>query len=139
MLSRIESLTPASPALWGKMTVAQMVKHCQVSLRMMLGEFESRRANFFLRLIAKLIKNGVVNGPKPLARNTPTIPEAVITESPDFAAERDRMRALFQKVVAQGRAGLAGKEHSFFGPMTPDEWGSLQMKHLDHHLRQFGA
>jgi hypothetical protein len=29
--------------------------------------------------------------------------------------------------------------HSFFGRLTPEEWATLMYKHLDHHLRQFGA
>ncbi|MDZ4803510.1 MAG: DUF1569 domain-containing protein [Candidatus Eisenbacteria bacterium] len=26
-----------------------------------------------------------------------------------------------------------------FGNLSVDEWGKLSWKHLDHHLRQFGA
>ena len=39
---------------------------------------------------------------------------------------------------ARGPEKLA-KEHPFFGPLTSAEWDRLQWKHLDHHLRQFGA
>jgi hypothetical protein len=29
--------------------------------------------------------------------------------------------------------------HGFFGPLSGAEWGVSQYKHVDHHLRQFGA
>mgnify|MGYP001794749648 CR=1 FL=1 len=29
--------------------------------------------------------------------------------------------------------------HAFFGRMPGQEWAILMYKHLDHHLRQFGA
>jgi len=29
--------------------------------------------------------------------------------------------------------------HAFFGSLTGAEWGVSTYKHLDHHLRQFGA
>jgi Protein of unknown function (DUF1569) len=35
--------------------------------------------------------------------------------------------------------GCTTHPHSFFGRMTADEWAILMYKHLDHHLRQFGA
>jgi len=27
----------------------------------------------------------------------------------------------------------------FFGKLSGKEWGELMYKHIDHHLRQFGA
>ena len=29
--------------------------------------------------------------------------------------------------------------HPMFGPLSGQEWGLLCWKHMDHHLRQFGA
>ncbi|MEK7381556.1 MAG: DUF1569 domain-containing protein [Gemmatimonadota bacterium] len=29
--------------------------------------------------------------------------------------------------------------HPAFGSMTKSSWGILAYKHIDHHLRQFGA
>jgi hypothetical protein len=33
----------------------------------------------------------------------------------------------------------SSREWGFFGRMSGAEWGVTQYKHLDHHLRQFGA
>jgi Ca2+-binding EF-hand superfamily protein len=29
--------------------------------------------------------------------------------------------------------------HPAFGSFTKEQWGQLQYKHLDHHLKQFGV
>jgi len=29
--------------------------------------------------------------------------------------------------------------HPSFGEFTKEQWGQLEYKHLDHHLRQFGV
>lgn len=34
LIHRIEQLTPQSPALWGKMSVDQMLAHCNVAYEM---------------------------------------------------------------------------------------------------------
>ena len=38
-----------------------------------------------------------------------------------------------------GEEGCEGHIHTFFGRMSGVWWGETQYKHLDHHLRQFGA
>ena len=29
--------------------------------------------------------------------------------------------------------------HPMFGKFTMEQWGKMEYKHLDHHLRQFGV
>ncbi|MEO5826010.1 MAG: DUF1569 domain-containing protein [Gemmatimonadales bacterium] len=43
------------------------------------------------------------------------------------------------RFVGGGSDGCTKSPHSFFGTMNPAEWGVLMYKHLDHHLRPFGA
>jgi hypothetical protein len=54
-------------------------------------------------------------------------------------AERSRLRGLIDRFAAAGPSGCTTHPHTFFGPLTPDEWAELMYKHVDHHLRQFGA
>jgi hypothetical protein len=35
--------------------------------------------------------------------------------------------------------GTACAVHPMFGPLSPEEWGRLCWKHLNHHLLQFGV
>jgi hypothetical protein len=44
-----------------------------------------------------------------------------------------------RKFCDAGPAAAAGYPHALLGPLSGEEWGVLQHKHLDHHVRQFGA
>jgi len=57
----------------------------------------------------------------------------------DFATEQQRLLASVDRFSAGGPAQFTTYPHTFFGPMTPAEWAIMHYKHLDHHLRQFGA
>jgi hypothetical protein len=81
----------------------------------------------------------MVLSPKPFARNGPTDPRFVIKGERALDEERDALIALVQRFTAGGPEGVRQDPHPFFGPMTPAEWDMLQWKHIDHHLRQFGA
>ena len=74
-----------------------------------------------------------------MRRNTPTAPSLIVADERDFAVEQQRLATLIDRFVAAGPAGCTRHPHVFFGRLTPDEWGALMHKHLDHHLRQFGA
>lgn len=136
IVRRIQSLAPQSKARWGKMDVAQMVTHCQRPLEVATGELVLKRGLVGI-LFGKLAKRKLA-GPEPFKPGLPTAPQFVVRDARDFAHERARLVELVQAFHRRGAPGLA-KEHPFFGPMTSAEWDQLQWKHLDHHLRQFGA
>ena len=58
---------------------------------------------------------------------------------PDFQGTKEKVRALLSDLHAMGEKGCDGNVHRFFGRLTGAQWGVTQYKHLDHHLRQFGA
>ena len=136
ILDRIQTLTPASRAAWGQMDVAQMLAHCQAPLQIAVGERTMKRG-LIGRLFGGWARRSLMK-PEPFGRNMPTAPSFKVEDPRDFEAERDRLVELIGKFSSRGAEGLA-PEHPFFGPMTTAEWGALQWKHLDHHLRQFGA
>jgi hypothetical protein len=76
---------------------------------------------------------------EPFRRNSPTAKELVIKDERDLSAERERLNGLIDRLVAAGPAGCTSHPHAFFGRLSPEQWGILMYKHLDHHLRQFGA
>lgn len=57
----------------------------------------------------------------------------------DLENERNHLLVLIDKFTAGGPAACTTHPHGFFGKLTPDQWAILMYKHLDHHLRQFGA
>jgi hypothetical protein len=56
----------------------------------------------------------------------------------DLESERSRVRALIDRFAAGGPCGCTAHPHTYFGRLTPGEWGALTYKHLDYHLWQFG-
>lgn len=137
-LQRIASLTPASQPLWGKMGVAAMFAHLNVAYEMLYDDTHPRPNALMRFLLRTFLKNKVV-GPQPYARNSPTAPQFRIADTRDFATERDRLIAYLRRMQGEGRARFEGRESASFGPLTAGEWNVMFSKHLDHHLRQFGA
>ncbi len=138
MRQRLESLKPDSQRLWGKMSLTQMLSHCSAGLEMAMGQIRPARA-LIGRIIGPAIKRVALRDKEPMRRNSPTVRELVIASNKDFATERGRLDDLIGRFAAAGPAGCASHPHAFFGPLTPDGWAILMYKHLDHHLRKFGA
>jgi hypothetical protein len=120
------------------MTVSQALAHLSGSLEMALGDQKPPRM-FAGRIFGRVVKRVVLRDDSPLRRNTPTAPNLLIRDDRDFERERQRLDALLQRFCEGKEAVCTSYPHSFFGPMTPREWAVLQYKHVDHHLRQFGA
>ena len=75
----------------------------------------------------------------PFKHGLPTDASFVVKEERNFSQEQDGLLTLIRRFSETEPASIAAKTHPFFGKMTVDEWGILQWKHLDHHLRQFGV
>jgi hypothetical protein len=123
---RLEHLDPNAKALWGKMNLAQMLVHCRMPIEAGLGERTvSSKGNFFTRwlLFPLLMK---IPWPKGKAQ-THTDFNVVNLNMPVRSAQEEAA-ALVAKVKAFVAGGFSPKTHPI-----------LQRKHLDHHLRQFGA
>ena len=136
--NRIARLEPASPRQWGKMNAAQAVAHCAIAMEWAVGDVFAPRM-FLGRIFGPLVKSKVLKDESPMRRNTPTAKSLVIPDERDLAKERQRLCALIDRFSQGGPQACTKNAHTFFGPLTPDEWARLMYKHLDHHLRQFGA
>lgn len=136
--ARLESMRPDSPRQWGTMNPAQAVAHCCGGMEMALGDVRPRRI-LIGRLMGWIIKPLALRNDEPMRRNSPTVPEIVVSDERALDDERRRLSALIDRFTAAGPAGCTTHPHSFFGRLAPREWAVLMYKHLDHHLRQFGA
>ncbi|MCU0617752.1 MAG: DinB family protein [Gemmatimonadaceae bacterium] len=137
-IARLRTLDAARAPLWGRMTVAQMLAHCCVAYEMVYTTTHPRPNPLMRWVLRAFVKQGVV-GPKPYPKSSPTAPAFRITDQREFEAERARLIAYVERVARDGRAAFEGRESLSFGPLTAAEWNTLFAKHLDHHLRQFGA
>ena len=137
--TRLGKLTPQSERRWGRMTAAQMLAHCSVSMQWAVGEVVPEKGPLPIRLLGRLVKQMVVRNDDPLRKNSPTAKSLVVTDERDLVKERERLSGLVDRFAVGGAAGCTKNPHSFFGKMAPGEWAILMYKHLDHHLRQFGV
>jgi len=137
ILHRIDTLTPSSQHIWGKMSVSQMMAHCAISLEVAAGRRSARRL-LVGRLIGPLFKKKFTDD-SDFTKNSPTHPTYVVADERDFQQEKQHLTGLLRAFSAAGPAGCTHEPHSFFGHLTPGEWGIGMYKHTDHHLRQFGA
>lgn len=137
IVRRVESLKPDSARQWGKMTASQMLEHSSRALEMATGARPTPQM-FIGKLIGWIVFRGFI-GERPFARNAPTGPDFIVKDEPDFSAAKAKTLALLKDLHEQGEQRCEGRIHGFFGPMTGAHWGISQFKHMDHHLRQFGA
>jgi len=137
ILSRVASLQPEMQRQWGKMDVAQMMAHCSAALDMASGKLVLPRL-WIGRIIGRLVKP-IYSNEKPLSKNNPTDPKLVISDQRDFHSEQKQLELKVREFQEGGEAKCTRHPHPFFGSLTPYEWGRGMYKHLDHHLRQFGA
>ena len=138
VISRIESLTEFSTGQWGKMEVGQMLYHCQFPLRIALKRYNfTKKPNPILKLLFKSFKKNMYND-KLWKPNLPTAPALKVTKPKDFTDEREKLIVLVNDFCAE-RQRKTWDPHPMFGDFTHEQWGKMQYKHLDHHLRQFGV
>ena len=136
-VGRVEALRSSAPRQWGKMTPAQMLEHTARVLEMACGKGPQKQA-----LPGKLLSwafRGSFFGEKPFGKSSPTGPSFIVRDEPNFDATKQRLLSRMREFHALGEEGCDGHIHTFFGRMSGVQWGETQYKHLDHHLRQFGA
>ncbi len=137
-ISRINQLRQDTTPDWGKMSVDQMLAHCNVPYEMVYTD-KHPQPNFFLRFILKSFVKNVVVSETPYPRNTRTAPAFVITGTRDFDAEKKRLIDYISQTQTLGENHFDGKESNSFGKLSKIEWNNMFYKHLDHHLTQFGV
>lgn len=139
VISRINQLTPESKPLWGKMSVSQMLAHCNVTYELVYEEDKHPKPNAFMKFILKALVKKKVVSEAPYKPNNPTAPAFLIKDEKNFEAEKLRLTDHIAKTQQLGEAHFDGKVSHSFGKLNKTEWNNMFYKHLDHHLRQFGV
>ena len=136
---RIQQLNNNTQVQWGKMNVAQMLAHCNVTYRMIYDEGFLQKPGYIKKLLFRWFIKPYVVSEKPYKQSVQTAPQFIVVDEKNFNEERQKLIAYIQRVQQEGKAAFEGRESHSFGPLTANEWNTLFAKHLDHHLRQFGA
>ncbi|MCB9896789.1 MAG: DUF1569 domain-containing protein [Planctomycetes bacterium] len=137
LLARLDALRPDTPRQWGTMTPAQALAHLVPPLEVAVGERTLPRSLIGVFLGRLVLKRALSD--KPWGHGMPTDASFVVSDERDFESERERVALLLERFGTGGPSGITQGAHPFFGRMTPEQWDRLQWKHVDHHLRQFGA
>ena len=134
---RLDKLSPDSQRLWGTMDVSQMLAHCSAAIESAVSDDKGKMTivGFLFGGIAKK----VISSDKPFKQNLPTAKEFIVADKRNFEQEKEFLKNIIDQLVERGTAGVDGKIHPFFGKLSVTQWSDLVYKHLDHHLRQFGA
>jgi len=136
LTERINKLTPASQPLWGKMSVGQMLAHCNVSYEMAYTD-KHPKPNALMKLVLKLLVKNKVVSETPYKHNNPTAPAFLMKEDKNFAEEKTRLIDHINQTLQLGEKHFDGRESHSFGTLSATEWNNMFWKHLDHHLSQF--
>lgn len=137
LIGRINRLSPKTQPQWGKMNVAQMLAHLNVTYEKAYEDFPE--PNAFKSFLLKLFVKPVVTSEKRYKKNGPTAPEFKVAVGQDFEKEKKRLIDYIEKTMELGEDYFEGRKYPGFGKMSAEEYNNMFYKHLDHHLTQFGV
>lgn len=136
--NRIESLDEHTKATWGKMNVGQMAKHCQVPFDVINGTIKPIfKVGFLKKLMFSMMKPMMYND-KLWRKNVRTGKEFIIDYDVNFIEEKANLLSMVNQ-FHERKNQEQWEPHPVFGSFKKEQWGKMQYKHLDHHLRQFGV
>ena len=138
IIERINELTWGSKANWGRMDVAQMLAHCNVTYEMVY-ENKHPKPNLFMRFILKVFIKKTVVSETIYKQNSQTAPMFIIIDEKNFIEEKSRLINYINKTQHLGESEFDNKLSRSFGKLNKEEWNNMFYKHLDHHLKQFSV
>ncbi|SDR11279.1 Protein of unknown function [Chryseobacterium soldanellicola] len=139
IIDRIFQLTEDSQKKWGKMNVSQMLCHCNLILQVPLQKIDLPKINIFFETIGWATKIEMQFFNNGIPKNMPTFKKLIVNFECDFNDSRSQLlKTLDEYRLAYENHHLPQK-HSLFGNMTEKDWGFLEYKHLNHHLKQFNV
>jgi len=139
LIDRINKINKDDKPLWGKMTGPQMLAHCATSIKMAYGDIPVKfRTDKFKSAMYKFLIVDLL----PFMRGLPAPPEINVEKKlkdiGDFEKERNQLITQLNRIKDTPIDYDFGP-HPIFRKMSGKKWGKLAVKHLDHHLRQFGV
>ena len=135
LLARLEHVTADSRPRWGRMNVEQMLTHLVEAMRMANGEFPTRPKKMVTRLpvLRELFVYWL-----PWPKGAPG-PRELFPASSRAVDESKVELVRLVNLLGERGAQKEWPDHPVFGKLSSRGWARLGWRHMDHHLRQFGA
>jgi len=137
MKIRIARLSEDSKRKWGRMNAAQMLCHCNLILQIPLKKIELPEINILFRTIGICTKKEMQIFDNGIPHNMPCFRKVIVNFECDFEQEKIKLLKTLDEYQEAFRGNQLPDRHVLFGKMTEKDWGFLEYKHLDHHLKQF--
>lgn len=138
VLKRLNLLNETSLRKWGRMSSAQMLVHCDRVLQVATGKIILPEIHPFLRLIGIVTKKEMWLFNNGIPPDMPTFRTVKCNERYDFEVSRKDLLNTLNEFCVVSSSGKLPVRHPLFGEMRYEDWGFLEYKHLNHHLKQFG-
>lgn len=139
IVRRLEALDPTATRRWGRMTPHQAVCHLSDSFKASLGDRPLQPRPLTVK--RRLQRIFAFTLPLPWPKGVPTPPQVDAekggTPPGDFERDVAELIDLLARYVASDGRTLA--RHYVWGDLSRGESGRYGYRHVDHHLRQFGA
>ncbi len=127
-------------AKWGKMNAHQMIEHLGLVFVLSTGKFDLPYKG--TTEDAAKYWAAFQEAPAPWKTVFPatSFGEPKPPRAATIEASKAGLQKTFQKYLAYCEANpSAVNSHFFLGNLTVDQWRQVHVKHLEHHLRQFGV
>ncbi|NQX39627.1 Protein of unknown function [Pedobacter steynii] len=135
---RVDTLDENKKALWGKMNVFQMTRHCSIWNEWVLGKNRLVYKQEWLgKIFGKMALRSNTKDDKPLGKGMPAGKAFTVKQKEgDLNAQK---KILLDLITDFENFSNDQFIHDFFGKMTREQIGIFAYKHSDHHLRQFNV
>ena len=138
LIIRLNALDREAQPLWGRMNVEQMLSHLAQTADWPFGHSVPDRSNLISRTILKPLVIYLLPVPKEV-KTSPQVDQLQEGRRPQgFETDRELVIDGINKLGTLPETQDCC-EHPFFGKMSAKQWALLAHKHIDHHLKQFGA
>lgn len=140
-LGRLGSVAPESERRWGRMNAHQMVCHLSDSFRVAAGGRKAQPIGGLLE--HTLIRWTAIHTPLPWPKgkigSAPELNQEIAGTRPrEFRQDVAGLKQLVERFSSSERE-MEGRAHPYFGTLSAWERARWAYRHMDHHLRQFGA
>lgn len=139
IVTRISHLSENSQRKWGRMDVAQMMTHCELILQVPLRKINLEKPFFLIRTIGILTKKEIQIFNNGIPPNMPSFQKLIVNFECDFEVAKINLMNTLNEYLEVYESHRLPNDHALFGKMKEKDWGFMEYKHLNHHLKQFNV